>query len=118
VGNISMALLLTLPCIPVQAENFNRFTDELTQHLEADALSVMARGFTFETEANLCKRIPGPTGQEFQLEYSAWRIRNEAFFSTATQVLNEIEINFFQKVVNPQNKGIFGMLQLLQQMLQ
>lgn len=109
VYKISAFTILLIFAIPTHAEpdNFNRFTDELTQTLESDAASVMVRGFTFETAAQLCKRVPGPAGETLTSEYLSWKTRNNEFILASTQVLNEIGDRLVSHGGEPEKQSYF-----------
>lgn len=72
-----------------QGDSFHRFTDELPQLLETDAVTVMARGLTHDFAGKLCARLGNSTGEEAQREVAEWRRRNDPFFRAAASVLNE-----------------------------
>ncbi len=93
---------MNLPCLTLfvllasstvalaQPASFNRYTEELSQVLETDAATVMARGMTHDFAARLCGRLGGQVAAALGAEASEWRKRNEVFFRGASAVLNEI----------------------------
>lgn len=73
-----------------QTDKFNRFTAELPQTLETDAVTVMTVGLTYDFAAKLCARLGNATGSETADEVAAWQKRNNAFIRAATRALNEL----------------------------
>ena len=73
-----------------EGQNLHRYTQDLPQSLETEALSVLTSGHTYEIEALLCQRIKGKAGQDFQAEYQAWTLRNDQYIKASGQALTEL----------------------------
>ncbi|AXS80612.1 hypothetical protein [Dechloromonas sp. HYN0024] len=83
-------LLATATMAHGQSPSFNRYTDDLPQLLETDAVTVMARGMTHDFAAKICGRLDGDVAATVVAEVTEWRKRNDMFFRGASAALNEI----------------------------
>ncbi|NMG34852.1 hypothetical protein GRF61_10405 [Azoarcus sp. TTM-91] len=87
---------LFISSVHAQTVSFNRFTDDLPQLLETDAVTVMVRSLMHDFAGKLCARLSNATGGEAQEEAEKWRARNDAFIRGASSVLNEFGDRYLQ----------------------
>lgn len=70
--------------------NFDRFSPDLPQLLETDALTVLTFGMTNELSARVCARIASPIGLALSYQIEEWTKRNSRFTRGASGAVNEI----------------------------
>ena len=81
----------TAPTVPTgPTTNFDRFSPDLPQLLEADALTVLTLGMTNEFSAKICTRVPLPVGAVVSYQVDEWKNRNARFTRGASGAINEI----------------------------
>lgn len=73
-----------------QSEKFDRFTADLPQLLEADALTVLTLGLTGELSAKVCMRAPQMFSAAVSQETDNWKKRNASFTRGASAAVTEI----------------------------
>ncbi len=69
---------------------FDRFSSDLPQLLETDALTVLTLGMTNEFSAKVCMRAPSPVGAALSYQVDEWKQRNARFTRGASGAINEI----------------------------
>jgi hypothetical protein len=84
---IALAGCATQP--PNGKYNFDRFSAELPQLLETDALTVMVRGSAIDMGSYVCNRVPPPIASQVAQEAVQWKVRNENFTRAAGSAINE-----------------------------
>lgn len=78
----------TAPTSPTA--KFDRFSPDLPQLLETDALTVLTMGMTNEFSAKVCTRVPSPVGAAVSYQVDEWKKRNARFTRGASGAINEI----------------------------
>lgn len=69
--------------------NFDRFSPELPQLLETDALTVMVRGSAIDMGSYTCNRISPQIASLVAQEVVQWKVRNENFTKAAGSAIND-----------------------------
>lgn len=75
---------------PTPSSDFDRFSPELPQLLETDALTVLTIGMTNDFAAKVCMRVTPPFGPVVSRETAEWAKRNARFTRGAAAAVNEI----------------------------
>lgn len=88
----SVALIFALAgCVATApTANFNRFTPDLPQLLETDAITVMTLGVTSDMASKVCMRAPPMFSAAVSQEFGNWKNRNARFTRGASTAINEI----------------------------
>jgi hypothetical protein len=69
---------------------FDRFTPDLPQLLETDALTVLTLGMTNDFATKVCMRAPSMISSAVSQESDNWKKRNARFTRGASAAINEI----------------------------
>lgn len=78
----------TVPTVPTA--NFDRFSPDLPQLLETDAITVMTLGVTSDMASKVCMRAPPMFSAAVSQEFGNWKNRNARFTRGASTAINEI----------------------------
>jgi hypothetical protein len=90
-----IAMIITSASVHGEPKSFNRFTDDLPQILETDALTVLVRAITHDFAGKICSRLGPPVSEKVQTEVAEWRTRNDPFITAAASVINAFGNRYF-----------------------
>lgn len=90
VSSVVSAFVLAGCVANAQTATFDRFTPDLSQRLETDALTVLTIGITNDLAANVCMRAPPMFSAAMSQEAGNWKKRNARFTRGASAAVNEI----------------------------